>query len=164
MADPAEAFPLRLAPVPSRRLGLVLAVAHLGAAVLLWAAAAPAWAKLAGSALLSASLGYHWLRDVRLSLPPSAIGLELIRDRNEGLRCELALRDGRQVAGRILASSVALPWLVVIGLRLDGSRRTRHLALLPDSVSEADFRALRVALRWAYTEDTWRGPGAGRRS
>ena len=158
------AFPLRLAPAPSRRMGIVLGAAHLAAAMLLWAAAAPAWARFAGSVLLGASLGYHWLRDARLGLGRSVVGLELVRDREAGLRCELALRGGHRVAGRVLASSVALPWLVMINLRPDDSRRTRRVTLLPDSLVAEEFRALRVALRWAYTEETLRDPVVGPRS
>lgn len=153
---------MRLTPGPSRVLGLALAAAHCGAAVLLWIAAAPDWARIAGTFLLSASLGYHWLRDAQLRLPTSVAALELARDAEAGLRCELSLRDGQRIAGRVLGSSVALPWLVVIGVRPGVSRLSRRLALLPDALPAEDFRALRVALRWAYAEEMRREPGAGR--
>lgn len=157
-----SAFPLRIAPRPSRFLGLALAVAHAGAVLLLWAAAAPDWASIAGTVLLGVSFGFHWLRDARLRLPRSVVSLELTRERDAGLRCELTLRDGRRVAGRVLGSSVALPWLVVLGVRPNSSRRSRRLALLPDALPREDHRALRVALRWAYANDALRDPAAGR--
>lgn len=147
-----SAFPLRLAPAPSRRLALVLAAAHVAATAAAWSVPASPWAKLAAALLLGASLAYHWLRDARLRLPGSAVGLELTRDREAGLRCELTLRGGRRVGGAVLGSSVALPWLVVLSLRLDGSRRTRRLTLFPDALGGEDFRALRVALRWGYAD------------
>lgn len=158
-----SAFPLRLTPAPSRCLGIALAAAHSAAAMLLWAAPAPAWAWISGTALLGASFGYHWLRHARLRLPRSVAALELTREREAELRCEFALRDGRRITGRVLGSSVALPWLVVLAVRPEGSRLSRHLALLPDSLPPEDFRALRVALRWGYATEALREPDSGPR-
>jgi hypothetical protein len=159
-----SAFPLRLAPGPSRLLGFALAAAHCGAAAALWIAPAPGWIRIAGTLLLGASFAYHWLGDARLRLARSVTVLELTRDAEAGLRCELTLRDGRRVVGRVLGSSVALPWLVVIGLRPDASRLSRRITLLPDALAAGDFRALRVALRWGYTEEMRRELDAGRAS
>ncbi|HET9699925.1 MAG TPA: protein YgfX [Burkholderiales bacterium] len=156
------AFPLRLALRPSRLLGVALAVAHAGAALVLWAAAAPDWASIAGTVVLGVSFGFHWLRDARLRLPRSVVALAFTRDRETGLRCEFTLRDGRRIGGRVLGSSVALPWLVVLGVRPDASRRSRRLALLPDALAREEHRALRVVLRWAYANDALRDPAAGR--
>jgi toxin CptA len=147
-------FPLRFAPAPSLRLGIILGAVHLAAAMLLWNAPLPAWARIGGTALLATSLGYHWLRDVWLRLPGSVVGMDLLRDRETGLRVELTRRDGGRLAGRVLGSSLALPWLVVISLRPDGFRRARHVTLLPDTLSGEEFRVLRVALRWGYPAET----------
>jgi len=85
-------------------------------------------------------------------LPQSVVGLTLTQEREGGLGCEAARRDGGRTACRILGGSVALPWLVVLRLRPQGRRLAWPVALLPDALAAEEFRALRVALRWGYVE------------
>lgn len=84
-----------------------------------------------------------FFRDARLSWANSGIALRL----EAADEVVLILRDGQHVAGRRLAGSVILPFLVLLNIRLEQGGY-RSLLLLQDSMDAASFRRLRVALRW----------------
>lgn len=56
------------------------------------------------------------------------------------------LLDGGWRPARVRNDSVALPWLIVLNLVVDGRRH--RVALFPDSAPGAQQRQLRVFLRW----------------
>lgn len=70
---------------------------------------------------------------------------------DSGDRVEIRLRDGAVHKGEIVEGSVVLPWLVTMGVRLEGRTRWRArttLVLLTDSADAESLRRLRVRLRW----------------
>lgn len=62
------------------------------------------------------------------------------------LECGLACGEEGLVEATLLPGATVHPWLTVVRLQLGGRRRV--LVLLPDSMKAADFRRLRVWLRW----------------
>lgn len=116
--------------------GLRLAL-HLAALAALFLALLPTPARLAGIALLGASLWATWKQPVAVRLRAKADGqLEVWRD---SAWKPLDLRP----------DSVALAWLIV--LRWREGRKNRSLALPPDALSGEDHRRLRMWLRWKAT-------------
>ena len=63
----------------------------------------------------------------------------------------IAVRDalGRWRAGDLRAGSFVAPWLTVIRWRPAGARFDRTIPILPDMLSQEDFRRLRIMLRWS---------------
>lgn len=129
---------------PSRRLALVLLVAHLAVLFVLATLPVTPWLQTGGSVLLVLSavhaIAQHALRRGRSSV----IALQFA-DR-EQLR--VLTRDGIWHAGRILGSSTVGAALIVLNIRLDDRRRRLHVVIPGDSLDAQDFRRLRVWLRW----------------
>jgi toxin CptA len=144
---------LRAELAPSQALAVLLATVHFGAALLLLPLALPLWAKIGLAAMLITSLAFHLLRDAWLRLNRSVTAIDLVRDTTVGLSCEITLKNGTRRRCRLLRSSVVVPMLVLLNVRTEDSRLARGIAILPDMLSEEDFRALRVLLRWG-----WRAP------
>lgn len=65
-------------------------------------------------------------------------------------RGEVEIEDGlgNPRAGRLAAGSFVAPWLTVVRWRPHGARFDRTVPILPSMVDGAQFRGLRVALRW----------------
>ena len=79
------------------------------------------------------------------SLQPSRIrGLRI--SGRDGLDCRLA--DGNRIALTALPESTVFTRLIVLRLRIGEEKRVSSLALLPDQMSAAQFRLLRLWLRW----------------
>lgn len=152
---------------PSLRLSAMLTLAHLAAIGLLWPLALPVAARLAGSLLLLAGLGFHLRRHALLRSPVSVTGLAFSHE----MTCTLEQRDGRRVACSVLGSTFVASYLTVLELqpiapesgRPGGFSALRALpatlfsgrsvTILPDGIDTEAFRQLRVLLRWK-----WRGP------
>jgi len=83
------------------------------------------------------------LKDALLRLPDACVAFRIESDGG----VSLVLRDGRPLKGRLLASSVVLPYLVLIHVRLERGGY-RRLVLLIDSMEADSFRHLRCLLRW----------------
>ncbi len=64
------------------------------------------------------------------------------------LGAELETRAGEVIAGRVRASTLVHPWLLVLRVAPEGGGRERAVVLLPDSADGDSLRALRVVLRW----------------
>jgi hypothetical protein len=64
-------------------------------------------------------------------------------------RIEVTTLDGRTFTGQVRDGSFVAPWFTTVRWQADGSRFSRTIAVLPDMLSEEDFRHLRVLLRWA---------------
>ena len=128
--------PLRIALQSSRHLLTLLIALHGLAGVALWLAVPQAGLRLLGGIGLAASLVFYALRQSRNS------GLEV--DASGAWRVE---RDGVWQEAMLLEAFVT-PLLTVLRLQLNGGKHV-PLTLLPDSLAHADFRRLRVILRWA---------------
>src|SRR5690242_16295671 len=86
---------------PSKRLALVLTLAHFTATTLLWPLALPIEAKLAGSILLVASLILYLRGHARLASSQSITGFELSDD----MTCTVETRQGERLACALLGST-----------------------------------------------------------
>lgn len=64
----------------------------------------------------------------------------------DGLVARLA--DGNDVPLTALPDSTVFPRLIVLRLRVGEEKKVSSLALLPDQMSAAQFRLLRLWLRW----------------
>jgi hypothetical protein len=131
---------------PSRFLVILLVAMHgMAVAIVLLLDLPWEWKSVLLTAILASWL-YYLLRDARLRLPSSCIGL-LLGDQGEG-GTMLLRRDGRQVPCRILPASVVTPYLTVLIILVEGARFKRTLVILPDSLNAGLFRQLRVWLKW----------------
>ena len=130
-------FPVAIDVAPSRRLRAALFFAHVVAIAVLLA--------------------------LMLALPATALAIPLLlvslwRARRLPPMCCFVLQpDGRLDCGeaggaerpaRVLPGSTVFVWLVVLRYRVEGEARNRVRVVLSDSLPAADFRRLRVWLRW----------------
>jgi toxin CptA len=135
---------LRISLKPSRILALLLLLAHALSLAVLWPLALPLWLRAAGGAAVLASAIFYIRRDALLAARGSVVALTLHTDggaaieRRDGVRREAQLVDEHFVSARV----------AIARYRLDGERRRRSVTVLPDMISNADFRALRVHLKW----------------
>jgi len=148
---------------PSIRLAVILGFAHLSVIVLLWPLALPFWTKLAGSALLIASLVFYVKRYALLRSLDSVLGLELAELKG-GMVCTIKTKCGDRTDCALLGSSFVAPYLTVLELMpllLDpdeespGPWRTlssHSVVILPDGIDPEEFRQLRVLLRWKWKD------------
>lgn len=148
MAAPRAFLSVKLGP--SLRLGLALSGAHLLGALSLLAIRLPAALELSAMAGLVVSLAYCLLRDGWRRLPGSVVGVALREDGARGLGCEIRLRSGREYAGVVLGSTWAVPALVLLRLRANGSALPRTVVVPCDALEAGAFRNLRVTLRWGF--------------
>ncbi|SEO67747.1 protein YgfX [Nitrosovibrio sp. Nv6] len=145
---------------PSARLAVMLSFAHFSAIGLLWPLVLPVSVKLAGSAMLAASLIFYLRRYVLLRSPDSVTGFEL----SDEMACMLETRRGERIACALLASSFVAPYLTVLELKpmkpadarfSELPRRSvfsRSVVILPDAIDPEEFRQLRVLLRWKWKD------------
>jgi len=129
---------------PSRRLAAILLVAHAAMGGLLLALSLPAWLMAAAGVMLLASAVWCVQRYALLHGPGAIVTLAF-SDR-EAIR--LTLRDGSTHHGHVLGSSTVGTTLTILNIALTGKRLPVHVVLLGDSLAVADFRRLRVWLRW----------------
>ena len=135
---------LRLNFSPSAYLTAILVIAHLVTGAILWLVDVPSWASLTGMVLIVASLGYYLHHVALLRAPSSIIEARLRADGG----VEMQRRDGSVLIGRLLEGSLVHPYLTTILFLPSRARFARAIAVLPDSLSPAQFRELRVWLKW----------------
>lgn len=109
----------------------------------------PGWQILLCLLVVIAS-SFVFLRDARLNLAFSCIAFRLGGERV----ITMMMRDGRHLTGKLTSGGVVLPFLVVLNIRLDEGGR-RSLLLLRDSMSNDNFRRLRIMLRWGGGANSW---------
>jgi hypothetical protein len=137
----------------SRSLAALLLAAHVvaGGSVI---ALTPLPVVLA--ACLAAGVAFSAWRSVRghawLSAPDALVALAV--DGRGAVQARLG--DGRELTGRLLASSMSSPLLTVVRLSLTGRQVARSAVLLPGNCDDTAWRRLRVALAWKI------GPGLAR--
>lgn len=134
----------------------MLSLAHFIAIGLLWPLTVPVMMKLAGSAILAASLVLYIRYYALLTSPGSARGLKLGFDTADAMTCMLETQRGDVIMCMPLGSSFVAPYLAVLELKPLGARRlwqrfrTRSVVILPDGIDAEEFRQLRVLLRWKW--------------
>jgi len=127
-----------LAPKPSRSLAAFLLAIHILALLAAWVNPLAVWLKLPLSLCILISL---WLAFKHRANGPEIKGLQLKPDNSWVLH----LAQGGEVEARLLGSSIANPWFVLLHFRTE---KIRYSVLIPrDSLPPEDFRKLRVALR-----------------
>ncbi len=128
--------PLRIVLRPSRYLLALLFAVHGLAGVALWLAVPQYWLRLAGGAVLLASLVFYARRQSRHA------GLEV----DAGGVWRVGVKAAWQEAA--LREAFVTPLLTVLRLQLNRGGQVT-LTLLPDSLTRDDFRRLRIILKWA---------------
>ncbi len=63
------------------------------------------------------------------------------------LSCQL--KSGRWIVGSVLPGGLISTWLTVVRVRDEADRTVRYVVLAPDAIAAADYRRLRVFLRWS---------------
>lgn len=139
---------LRLSFSHSIHLAVLLVAAHLLGIVSAWASDVPAWIKMLASLAVIASGTYHVRKHALLQAPDSVVEMLLKADGS----VEITLRNGAAINGRQLSGSFIHPWFTAILWRAEGARFSEAVAVLPDSLPAAQFRELRVWLKWRRME------------
>ena len=157
MAGMRGPAPLRIELGISRWGVAFLAVAYLASALLV--ALIPGSALVRGGAALAIGAYYVWtLREWGLrTLPGSVVGIEIAADGT----AVLIEASGERRSGRVRPSSYVGTWLVTLVVRLDGARRSRAIAILPDMITAEEMRRLRVMLRLVGSLDPSKSSPAG---
>lgn len=132
-------LPLSVKLQPSRKLALLLVVAHAGAILVVGVVELPNWIKLIMLLVIGISL---WHGQRRLYGVRRIAALTL---RDKGVVDYLRLNDETGEATVHLQSTVT-PLLTVILLKQQESMEA--LVLLPDSLNQDDYRRLRLWLYW----------------
>ena len=135
--------PLRIEFARSRLAVAFVAVAWLASTLVI--AVIPGSMLLRGFAVVAIGAYALWtLRSWAVhAMPKSIVAFELAADG----AAALFEKGGARRNGRVQASSYVGTWLVTLVVRLDGSRRSWSIALLPDMMCAEDMRRLRVMLR-----------------
>lgn len=134
---------LRIELLPSPIGAVIIVVAFLATAALVAFVPGPAW--LRGAAVVA--IGTHAVWTLRVAARRTAksaiVGIELLADG----RAALTERSGRRREGCVQPACYVGTWLTTLVVRIDGERRSRALAILPDMLSAEDLRRLRILLR-----------------
>ncbi|MBI5889177.1 MAG: hypothetical protein HZB47_00680 [Nitrosomonadales bacterium] len=112
--------------------------------VSLWQLPLPDVVLLALTALVLWRCGYYWALDANLRMGQSCVAFRL----EEGEEIVLVLRNGEHVAGRVMADSLVMPYLVILNVATSERSGGRNLVILPDAMGKDSFRLLCIALRW----------------
>lgn len=143
-----RAASLRITLDRSPLLAGVLVLAHAAAGVCTLALL-PAWVGAPAIAALVASLVFHLRRDALLTASQAVTGFAM----KQGDRCELTLRNGATLQGRVQGSTFVAVALIVVNVHIDDRRWQRPVVLLPDAAPAETRRALRVWLRYRLRQE-----------
>jgi toxin CptA len=133
-------FPIVIGLHRSRFLGALVLSAVLFGAVTIVAWPQPLPVRLAGLAVIAIAAALAWRRTA-----PPCIALRLERDGAIAIQC---IAGGEFLSAEVLPGGFVHRWLTVVRLR-DGAGRMLALPVAVDSAKPADFRRLRLFLRWA---------------
>ena len=121
----------------------MLALATIATAAMLALLPAEPWLRAAG-VVVAGGCGLHALRiTAGVGANGSMASIELAADR----RIVITDRFGRHIAGIVRPESYAGALLTTVVLRPEGARRSRALAIWPDTMPADELRRLRVLLR-----------------
>lgn len=133
---------LRLRLEPSPWLTGVLALTHGAAAACAGVFLQGWWMPAVAIGAACASCAFHLHRDALLRAPDSVMELLL----KQVDQCELVLRDGSTLSGRVDAGSFVSPLLTVVSVCVAGKHKRRSVVLLAGSAAPDDFRRARIRL------------------
>ena len=143
-------FPIVIGLHRSRFLGSLILVAAFAGSVAIFSWSPPILVRLAVLAAIAGATALAWRR----TAPPCS-ELWLERDGTLAVRY---IAGGEFVPVEQLPGGFAHPWLAVVRWR-DAAGGVKALTVAVDSAKPADFRRLRLFLRWAGNSG---GAGAGR--
>ena len=135
---------LKISIKPSRRLALLLCLAHVAAAGAVLAIDLPIWLKILLVLLICASCAAYSYSTALLRSGGAVVGLEIGDD--DALSFQT--RRGEWREGTLLGSSFVSPYLTILNIGTAGRFFARHVVIMPDGIDAEDFRRLRVRLRW----------------
>lgn len=139
---------LRLSFSPSLQLVILLVAAHLLGIASVWAIDVGVEIKALASVAVIGSCIYNVRRHALLRAPYSVIGMLLKTDGS----VEVGLQSGAILQGRQIPGGFAHPWFTAIVWQAEHARFSRAVAVLPGSLPAAQFRELRVWLKWRRVE------------
>jgi len=128
---------------PSRQLLYWLIASHLFAIGILLFIAIAWWAKIIF--IIVVVIGFVWvlLKNGWINSDKFIAGIYI-----DSSRCwQLIYGDQKTVGITLLGESMVTPWLITLRYRSPDYRFSQTLTLFPDSMSEKEFRQLRVYLR-----------------
>ena len=128
---------------PSPRFAVLLLLFHAIAAIAVYAAALPLYARLAIILLILLSLVYYMARDIFLLLPSSWRDITL----NQNIVSVIS-GDGSVFSGQAANKTIASPHCVVLRIRFDNHRFPVSRVIFPDALGEGEFRGLCVRLKF----------------
>jgi hypothetical protein len=128
---------------PSRIAARLLASVTIATAAMLAGLPGDPWLRGAG-VLIAGACGMRALRGTTASGDTGSIAaVDLAADR----RAILTDRSGRRIEGNVQPESCVGALVTTLVLRPGGARRSRALAIWPDTMPAGEFRRLRVLLR-----------------
>jgi threonine dehydrogenase-like Zn-dependent dehydrogenase len=133
---------LRVALQSSRIAAALLALATIATAAMLALLPGEPWLRAAG-VLAAGACGIHALRRTASVGMRSIEAIELSADR----RAIIADRSGQRIAATVQPESYVGALFTTLVLRCEGARRSRALAIWPDTMPADQRRRLRVLLR-----------------
>ena len=139
---------LRLTFSPSYYLVTLLSIIHSLAFISIGIIDVVLVIKILSILLIASSWIYYGRRALLLTL--QAIVAIMIKENGE---IEFSLRNGTASQGILVSGSYIHPWFSTICFRKDGKRFYQVIAVLPDMLSQEQFRQLRVWLKWKKFED-----------
>ena len=129
---------------PSRMLTAFLLLSSVLLVALIYHSPISLYGRLAGAWGVLLAFGFVLLRDARLRYGKSWVAVEL----GPQGRISLIPRKGDPVQGKVDRSTFVSPYLALLNITTDFGKR-HSLVIMPDSMGAADFRRLRVRLRWS---------------
>jgi len=134
---------LRVSLQSSRIAAGLLAAATIATAAMLALLPAEPWLRAAG-VLVAGACGLHALRTTAaIGINRAIASIELAADR----RIVITDRFGERIAAILRPESYVGALLTTLVLRPEGARRSRALAIWPDTMPADELRRLRVLLR-----------------
>lgn len=134
---------LKISINPSRRLALLLCLAHAAAAAAVLVIDLPPWLSVVLVLIIGTSCGVYLYGSALLLSGGAVVGLEI----NDDGAVSFQMRGGEWCAGTLLGSSFVSSYLTIMNIGTEGKLFARHVVIVPDCVDAEDFRRLRVRLR-----------------
>jgi len=128
---------------PSRQLAMCILFGHVVAFCALAFIPIPKVALATLFIVLILSAVYYVLRDAQLKLAGAWVALRLADN-----QLILYNRNGDELTGTLLPSSLVTPHIVILNISSPHHRGTQNIVLMSDSMAAESFRQLRVGLKW----------------
>lgn len=132
---------------PSRSFAALLVTVHALTVFAMLALPLALWVRVAACIVLLANMVPMVRKHALINSARACVRLRI----NAHGECELQLRNGDLMHGRLRAGWLASPLLIAIQIRLSDRSLPRNIALLPDSSDRETLRRLRIFLRFGVS-------------